>query len=251
MIRAIVETDATSWGATPAWAPSDGEPEAESLRHPPRVVRLADELLRPRLLFVLPDQSGTAVPRAAIADAIAASFADALHDATAAHTLSFLAYDSVLEPGVATSADSVPDDLARIRELTTLSVADIARLCGVKRRQLYNLLDGQPTDPRRARHIRALRAAIERWARRLPDPITLRSVLFAPLDEDRRDFVALAAADEPAGLTRATAAVDAYLARLGDGRPVHRASSSAPGAAAAAARDLRRLYGEDERGGEA
>lgn len=148
------------------------------------------------------------------------------------------------ELGGAYEVSSVADDLEVIRTLTSLSVVDIARLCGVKRRQLYNLMEGEPTEPHRAARIHKLRIALERWAKRLPNPLMLRSALFAPLDSDQRDFVTMVEAKDGHDLSDAVEAFESYLWRLGSGRPIVRTGGPGAHAGSKALQHLLELHGD-------
>jgi predicted DNA-binding transcriptional regulator AlpA len=137
----------------------------------------------------------------------------------------------------------VAQELERIRETTELTVADVARICGLKRRQVYNLLDGEPTEPHRAARIRKLSEMLMGWARQFPRPADLRSALFAPLGSDQRDFVTMMEQTEGHDISEAVAAFQAYLDRLNGGRPIWRTSSPSPARAREAVQQLREYSG--------
>lgn len=144
-------------------------------------------------------------------------------------------------------SDDVSAELKRIRALTALSVSDIAQLCGIKRRHIYNLLEGEPTGPHRAALIRAILTHIERWADLYKDAITLRSVLLAPLDHEGLNFLSLASAEnDPAAVQSAAYRVDRYIERLEGRRPVARITGQIRSGAIEAGQILRELHGERE-----
>lgn len=145
---------------------------------------------------------------------------------------------------VATKDENVADELKAIREYSVLSVADIARLCGLRRRQVYNLLDGEATEPHRAARIRRLGARIVRWSKRVSSPATLRSALLAPLDEELRDFVTIMSSEAPNAEQEATSLFDAYLDSLGSARPITRTASRGREGRLESLQHLRELYGD-------
>lgn len=116
--------------------------------------------------------------------------------------------------------DSVALELHEIRDLTGLAIHDLARLVGIKRRQFYNLLDGDPTEPRRAARIRQLRKQLYAWSQKLPGPGMLRSALLAPLDHSGKSFLDMAS--DPRSEQTAIRLLEDYLANLNGARPVMR-----------------------------
>lgn len=147
-------------------------------------------------------------------------------------------------PQPATGGDTVAEELAVIRNLTMLSMNDIARLCGIKRRHVYNLLEGEPTETHRAIRIRSIARVITEWAEQFPDPTTLRSLLLAPLEHTGRDFIAIAASEDSKDVDVANHLLKAYVARLNGARPVTRRTAQVPGIVERAAQTLRDVYGE-------
>ncbi len=142
--------------------------------------------------------------------------------------------------------DRVNHELAQIRALTGLSVNDMARLCGIKRRHVYNLLDGGETEPHRAANIRRIAAVIEGWSHRFQRPEALRSALLAPLDGRQRDFITLASSsNEPNAIATAADLFEGYMQRLGNANPVVRMGVSSVTGRREAAEQLRDLYGEN------
>lgn len=142
--------------------------------------------------------------------------------------------------------DRVDYELKRIRALTELSMNDMAHLCGIKRRQLYNLLDGSETEPHRAANIRRITNVIEKWSYRFPRPEMLRSALLAPLDREQQDFITLASSSaETNAIAKAIDLFENYMQRLGSANPVIRVSSSPATVRQEAVEQLRSLYGED------
>ncbi len=142
--------------------------------------------------------------------------------------------------------DRIDHELSSIRSLTDLSVNDIARLCGIKRRQIYNLLEGGETDPHRAANIRRIAQSIEKWSGRFPRPSMFRSALLAPLDNAQRNFIDIASADESGAVTRAIARFEEFLDGLGTCKPVTRVTHSPVGSRSGAVGNLRAIYGDDD-----
>jgi len=154
--------------------------------------------------------------------------------------------EAVTSSAVLQQADCVERELRVIRTLTGLSVNDIARLCGIKRRQVYNLLDGGETEPHRAANIRGITSVIEEWSHRFARPEALRSALLAPLNNKREDFITLvSSADDPPAIAAAIALFGSYIQRLGSANPVIRVGSSSTANRKEAVELLRSLYGED------
>ncbi len=152
----------------------------------------------------------------------------------------------IFPPAAIEQDDRVNHELGQIRALTGLSVNDIARLCGIKRRQVYNLLDGGETEPHRAADIRCITNVIEQWSHRFQRPEALRSALLAPLDDRQRDFITLASSsDQPHAIANAVDLFESYMQRLGTANPVVRISASPATSRREAAEQLRDLYGED------
>ncbi len=144
----------------------------------------------------------------------------------------------------ATGGDTVAEELVLIRDLTALSMNDIARLCGIKRRHVYNLLDGELTEPHRATRIRSIARIIKEWAGKFSDPTMLRSLLLAPLEHTGRDFIAIAASEDIKDVEVANHMLRVYVARLNGARPVTRRTAQVLGKAERAAQTLRDVYGE-------
>lgn len=141
--------------------------------------------------------------------------------------------------------DRVHRELAEIRALTGLSVNDIARLCGIKRRQVYNLLDGSETEPHRAANIRRISQAIGQWSHRFQRPETLRSALLAPIGDNQEDFITLASSPDQAALAMAIDRFEEYLRRLGRATPAFRSTATSPAGRRQAVEQLRDLYGDN------
>jgi hypothetical protein len=148
-------------------------------------------------------------------------------------------------PATLPQDDRVADELEAIRSLTGLPVHDIARLCGLQRRQVYNLLDGLETEPRRAAAVREVARSLAVLAERLGSQAALRSAILAPLDAQGRTFLDLASRQSAGSVARAAAALDAYLDRLGGARPPLRVASARRQDRAEAVRLLREMHGDD------
>lgn len=81
--------------------------------------------------------------------------------------------------------------LDRLRTSSGLPAAEIARMVGIQRRQLYNLVDGGKTTPDREQRIRSIARVVELLLERLVEPSMVRSSLLAPVGPDLRSFVDL------------------------------------------------------------
>ncbi len=150
----------------------------------------------------------------------------------------------VIAPVPMEASDSVGNELRVIRQLTALSVTDVARLCGVKRRHLYNLLDGEPTESHRAARIRSIAEAVEQRASLFREAADFRSALLTPLDYQGHDFIAIVSSDEPSALAVGCRYLDAYVERLQGARPMTRFIGQTPNMSHEAITHLRELYGE-------
>jgi hypothetical protein len=104
--------------------------------------------------------------------------------------------------------------LARLRTRTTLPAAEIARMLGIQRRQLYNLVDGGSTTPEREQRIRTLGHVIDSLFERLGDVGLVRSALLAPIGTDLRSFVDLAT--EGGAIADADKLLEQYLDSRGN-----------------------------------
>jgi hypothetical protein len=111
-------------------------------------------------------------------------------------------------------SEPLTDVLARLRRRTALPAAEIARMLGIQRRQLYNLVDGGSTTPDRERRIRALAHFVEGLFERLNDVELVRSALLAPIGTDLRSFVDLAI--EGGEIAEAGKLLDEYLGARGN-----------------------------------
>jgi hypothetical protein len=115
---------------------------------------------------------------------------------------------------VVVTSEPLTEVLARLRGQTRLPAAEIARMLGIQRRQLYNLVDGGSTTPDRERRIRALAHLVDRLFERLNDVGLVRSALLAPIGRDLRSFVDLAT--EGGGIAEAGNLLEGYLDARGD-----------------------------------
>jgi len=114
------------------------------------------------------------------------------------------------EPTVST-AETLATSVDRIRKLSGLPASDVARMAGIQRRHLYNLVDGGNTTPEREHRIRSLAGTIDELYARLNDVDAVRSSLLAPVGADLRSFVDMAAEGEPIG--HASRMLMEYLSR--------------------------------------
>lgn len=88
------------------------------------------------------------------------------------------------------SVPSLASVTKEMRDLVDLPVQDLARMCGLGRRQYYNLMRGESgatKTPRAEQHIRQMRDYLgELNARLSGDASQVRSALLLPLDESSR-----------------------------------------------------------------
>lgn len=153
-----------------------------------------------------------------------------------------------------------PEPLSRIvqqlREWIDLPAGDLARLCGVGRRQFYNLFGGSTrTSANREAHIRLVHEIVEGLRSASgQDRGRLRSALLMPLQPDYRSFLETASSQDP----EATRAMGRELIdRLSAGdvegmfpRPAPSFRSSSPDAEAQALEAIREassVAGDDGR----
>ena len=110
------------------------------------------------------------------------------------------------QPDVAGSAEATEDrtvaDLAtEMREMIDLPVQDLARMCGVQRRQFYNLMNGE-SQPRNAEHEQRLRQ-LHRMLGDLfidsgEDAEAVRAAVLTPLGDGLTTFFEVARGGDPA-----------------------------------------------------
>jgi hypothetical protein len=127
----------------------------------------------------------TAIPRTqgTIADLYRGVLLDFAKDYGKVRTTSSQAVVETTKP-----LSQVVDDL---RERSGLPAADVARMAGIQRRQLYYLADGGKTSTSREQRIRLLAQFVDRLFEQFGDPSTVRSALLAPVGRDLRSFVDL------------------------------------------------------------
>src|SRR5512146_1640313 len=80
------------------------------------------------------------------------------------HRTGFSPADDDDEDEAISPAEPLSVVLRRTRESIDIPVVDLARMVGLRRRQFYNLLEGNPTTARTEMRIRRLAAALERLA---------------------------------------------------------------------------------------
>lgn len=103
-----------------------------------------------------------------------------------------------------------------IRVRSGLPASEVAHMLGVQRRQLYKILEGGSTTPEREARILAIDEVLNELSDKYDSVAMVRSCLLAPLDEELRSFVDLAAEGDVRAAWRALAD---YLEQRGD-RPV-------------------------------
>lgn len=139
-----------------------------------------------------------------------------------------------------------------LRERLDLPVADLAAMCGVRRRQLYNLLSGETTSTLREEAIRALHDIVERLDGILDgDRERLRAAILLPAGAKGETIYSAAVSQDAAALRDVGGAVADRLA-AGDVRGLIPRPSPrlARFGSARAARDFLAEYhdeGEDDR----
>lgn len=69
-----------------------------------------------------------------------------------------------------------------LRDHIDLPVQDIAKMCGVERRQFYNLIDGTTKKPQQEAHIRLVFEIAAELHERLGDAQSVRAALLTPLE---------------------------------------------------------------------
>jgi transcriptional regulator with XRE-family HTH domain len=104
--------------------------------------------------------------------------------------------------------------LDRLRTSSGLPAAEIARMVGIQRRQLYNLVDGGKTTPDREQRIRSIARVVDVLLERLVVPSMVRSSLLAPVGPDLRSFVDLAT--EGVAVAAAERLLVDYLDKMND-----------------------------------
>jgi hypothetical protein len=115
--------------------------------------------------------------------------------------------------------------VAAIREISGLPASDVAAMIGVKRRQLYNLLDSGRASAERERWIGKLHAALSRLREAAGGEQTrVRSSLLTPMADGRTLFDVACQGDAPA-LGRAA---ETLTAELRSGRTPGRVQRPSP-----------------------
>lgn len=102
---------------------------------------------------------------------------------------------------LASRQEAIPPPLSQLaddlRGWIDLPVQDIARMCGLQRRQFYNLLAGTSGRSLQESRIRVLHAVVRELATLVGESTArLRSVLLTPIAEDFRSFFDIAAAGD-------------------------------------------------------
>lgn len=123
----------------------------------------------------------------------------------------------VLIHGPAQSPAPTVGDIARgLRDCLPLPILDIATLCGVKRRQFYNLLNGESRRTEAEKHMRVLWQAVTD----LDDAVShdaddLRAALLMPVTDDYRSLFDVAS--EPSRRQELSDVARRLIDRLGSG----------------------------------
>ncbi len=94
-------------------------------------------------------------------------------------------------------APSLADLLNDLRDQVYFPAGDVAALCGVKRRQFYNLLAGASPNPQRDQHIRLVCKITTALSDAVGgDPIKVRAALLMPVSDDYRSLYDAAVAQD-------------------------------------------------------
>jgi hypothetical protein len=89
-------------------------------------------------------------------------------------------------------------------------------MVGLRRRQFYNLLDGNPTTTKTEMRIRRLAAALERLAQATGDgPAALRAAVLTPVGQDATNLFEIAVEGDEGSLARTVEALLAQIAVQG------------------------------------
>lgn len=107
----------------------------------------------------------------------------------------------VVRVGAATDPTAPLARLSRdLRTWLDLPVDDIARLCGVRRRQFYNLLESRgATSGSREKHVGLVHGVLEDLRSKLGDDNKkLRAAVLMPVTDDYRSFFDVCAEQDPA-----------------------------------------------------
>jgi hypothetical protein len=87
--------------------------------------------------------------------------------------------------------------IENLRSRSGLRAADVARMVGIQRRQLYNILDGAGTTPDREQRIRSLASVVDDLFEQFGDSPSVRSALLTPLTADLESFFDIASEGGP------------------------------------------------------
>lgn len=132
---------------------------------------------------------------------------------------------SAADPSAAETSKSLAETLRGLREATGLPAADVAAMVGVKRRQLYNLLQGGRASAERERWIHTLTAVVATLSDAADGASEqVRAALLRPLADGRSLFDLACAQDEHA----VKQAADELAAALRTGRVAGRVRRPSP-----------------------
>ena len=80
-------------------------------------------------------------------------------------------------------AQPVNELASQMRDLVDLPVQDLARMCGLRRRQYYNVMSGEAASTRSEQLMRLLHAELTAlWQELDSDPALVRSAVLTPLE---------------------------------------------------------------------
>ena len=117
---------------------------------------------------------------------------------------------------VTTASAPVAAAVRRLRDRSGLPASDVAQMLGVRRRQLYKIVESGSTTSDREARLHAINDVVDNLYAEFGDSSTVRSCLLAPIGPDLRSFVDLAAEGD---VRTAKEALDEYLKKRGD-RPI-------------------------------
>lgn len=143
---------------------------------------------------------------------------------------------------------TLPELLADIREQIDLPVQDLASMCGVRRRQFYNLLDGKTTTTPREAHVRLFHDVVSDIRHAVDDDRSrLRAALLMPVSDDHRSLYDAAVAGDD-DVLRGTASILIDRLHRGDVRGLIRRPSPRFRGSGKAARDFLSGYADEPEG---
>jgi hypothetical protein len=184
----------------------------------PTFIRLSEDVDRNNYILTMPPVGRFIVFNVAVSASLGRNAA------VASPSASVVSASPSLSAITATATVEAPTELARIvadvRQKVDLPVADIAKICGVGRRQFYNLLQGSTktaTDEGRIRRVHSYLSAIYELLGH--DPGRVRSAVLMPLQkQEYLSFFDVAALGND---SKTRAAFEDLQQAIGSGLPLH------------------------------